>query len=473
MKQYFWLLVVILLTSIPRVQHLNQPLMDWHSFRQVDTASVTREYLNRGINLLEPRYHDLSNIQSGLDNPEGYRMVEFPLNNAMIATLIAAFPQFELVATSRSLSVLYAVVSALALVWLVSAWTNSRAGILAGVLFALFPYGQFYFQTTLPEPGMVAFSLLSLATFEQWLRTDKNWLLLISALCLATALLLKPFVVFVAPVYLSQLVSHRDLRQLIHPKMLFRGVVFALIAFAPVLWWREWIQQYPEGIPASDWLYNGNGIRLRPAWFRWIGWERITKLMGGYTMTLVLPLFLLNQSRARTHLVAWWIGLLGFLIVFATGNVQHDYYQVILTPAIVATLAVGIHSLYLRLGNTRGTIVATLAGVLLAVGWVISWRQVRQFYSINAPAYASAGAAVDRLTPPDALVIAPQMGDTTFLFQTGRRGWPVGVEIEDKINKGATHYVSINNDNVARFLEEKYIVLEKTPEYIVIELTER
>ena len=42
------------------------------------------------------------------------------------------------------------------------------------------------------------------------------------------------------------------------------------------------MMQYPEGIPANTWLLNGNGIRFRPAFFRWIFYERLTKLISGY-----------------------------------------------------------------------------------------------------------------------------------------------------------------------------------------------
>jgi hypothetical protein len=68
-----------------RLYGITNPLADWHSFRQADTASVTREYIKHGVDLLHPKYHDLSNVQSGQmnegkDNVEGWRMVEFPLS---------------------------------------------------------------------------------------------------------------------------------------------------------------------------------------------------------------------------------------------------------------------------------------------------------------------------------------------------------------------------------------------------------
>ena len=75
-----------------RLSHLTSPLADWHSWRQVDTASVAREYVKHGIDFLHPTYHDLSSIPSGKENPAGYRMVEFPLINGFVAWLSTAIP---------------------------------------------------------------------------------------------------------------------------------------------------------------------------------------------------------------------------------------------------------------------------------------------------------------------------------------------------------------------------------------------
>lgn len=77
-KDWVVLSVLVLLAFVPRLRGISSQPTDWHAFRQSDTASVTREYVKHGIDLLHPKYQDHSNIQSGKENPEGYRMVEFP-----------------------------------------------------------------------------------------------------------------------------------------------------------------------------------------------------------------------------------------------------------------------------------------------------------------------------------------------------------------------------------------------------------
>ncbi len=100
----------------------------------------------------------------------------------------------------------------------------------------------------------------------------------------------------------------------------------------------------------------------------------------------------------------------------------------------------------------------------------MSWWEIRGYYDIQHPNIVTAGKRIDELVPDDAKIIAPYMGDTAFLFQTNRTGWPIGFEIEDKINKGANYYVSVNFDDEANELIEEYEVVEQTIDYVIIKL---
>src|SRR3989304_3474290 len=84
------LVMLVFAALVVRLYRITNPAADWHAFRQADTASVTREYIKHGVDWQRPTYHDLSNIQSGQDNPLGYRMVEFPLVNGSLALLLRA-----------------------------------------------------------------------------------------------------------------------------------------------------------------------------------------------------------------------------------------------------------------------------------------------------------------------------------------------------------------------------------------------
>src|SRR3989338_5655744 len=87
--------IIFILTVALRLYRIDAPLGDWHRWRQSDNASVARNYLKFGFDPLRPRYDDLSSIPSGLDNPMGYRMVEFPLYQLISAGLAKTFPQYS------------------------------------------------------------------------------------------------------------------------------------------------------------------------------------------------------------------------------------------------------------------------------------------------------------------------------------------------------------------------------------------
>lgn len=463
-----WLGLIILLALILRLYRIDNPVADWHAFRQADTASVTREYVKaERIDLLRPQYHDLSNIQSGLENPAGYRMVEFPLINASLAWILRQLPFLDLVLLSRLAAILASLGTLLVIYQLGRVWFARSVGFLGALVFALLPYGIFYSRAILPEPFVVFFSTLAVWQLQLFLSGRRLSNYLLSVLSLALAALLKPFVLFLAPVFLAIVFKERG-RHFYRAWPLY---FYPLLAFAPMLAWREWIQQFPSGIPASDWLFNGNGIRFTPAWWRWIFYERLTQLfLGGVGLVFVFSNFL-RWRDSLWLLGSWWLGLFAYFAVIATGNVQHDYYQNLVLPILSLTVGRGIAIAYSWLRQRLSTW-SSISLILLisASAWYLTWQQIAGYFNVNNWNYVKAGAAADRLLPTDAIVIAPAMGDTYFLFQTKRRGWPIGFEIEDKIAKGAQFYVSATYDWEAKLLEEQYPVLEKTAEYIIIDL---
>lgn len=501
-RQWFLLSVLafMLLGGFLRTYQLSAPLADWHSFRQADTASVTREFVKHGVDFLHPQYHDLSNIQSGEDNLSGWRMVEFPLVNGLLAYMLRAFPSLDLVVTSRVASILTSVLSLGLLAWLIRSLHTRKMALIAVMVLAVMPFAMFYGRTILPEPFLVLLVLLSAVSWRVWLEKSQRsifWLVL-SAGAFAAALLVKPMAVFFLPLFAGIWLQT--------PRAEFRGwksLVLPVIAFGlsalPVLWWRSWIEQFPSGIPASSWLLNGNGIRLKPAWWRWLFADRLGRLMFGYWGAALLPFGLLATfppeavqkrvaketrllKRFLNFFLAWTqsggallglsFGMFLYLVVFASGNVQHDYYQVLLLPWVAWLWAAGASWMLERAQTTleRYTVVA----VLLLIGgfsWIFSWYHVKDWFFIQNPAIVQAGQAVDRLTPSDALIIAPYFGDTAFLFQTNRRGWPIGYSIDEKISFGAQYYVSTSLDDETKQLMQRYTVMETNDAYTLIDLS--
>jgi hypothetical protein len=168
----------------------------------------------------------------------------------------------------------------------------------------------------------------------------------------------------------------------------------------------------------------------------------------------------------------WVVGALLYLVVFATGNIQHDYYQIPIIPIVSILLAFGTYYLWTSKSHPFLNKIVLIFSLGMMFG--LAWFEVRGLYQINNYAIVLAGQAVDRLTPKDSVVVAPYVGDTAFLYQTNRPGFPyMYMPIKDMIDMySADYYVSVSQDAQTKDIMNKYIVIEQKPEYVIVKLEE-
>lgn len=462
--EYILLSIILILGFIVRLYKINNPIADWHSWRQADTASVTRTYVEKGINLLYPRYHDVSSIQSRIFNPNGYRFVEFPLYNAVHAILVKNFGYFSLEVWGRLVSIVCSLVSAVLLFFIGKRFMGRWGGILSAFFFAFIPYNIYFGRVILPEPMAVTFGLLAIWLFVKFFDSDKSIFLYFSAVFLSLAILVKPFTLFYAvPIFYLAWTKPSK------PKILY--LVFLSIVMVPFLAWRAWIGLHPEGIPLTAWAFNEDRIRFRPSFWRWIFGERLGKLILG-VWGLIPFVFGIIKARKETYFnLSFLLGMFLYVLVFATANVKHDYYQTFIIPAVSLTLAAGSLELWKaeRLNKffSRGILVFSVFLMFL-----MGAMDIKGNFVVNHPEIIEAGKAVDRLSPKDAWIIAPYNGDTAFLYQTKRWGWPaIDDSIDNIIEKGADYYVSVAlADPDTKMIRERFTVVEETPSYIIFDL---
>jgi 4-amino-4-deoxy-L-arabinose transferase-like glycosyltransferase len=467
--EYFLLSAVVFVGFIVRLYKIENPLADWHSWRQADTASVTRTYVERGVDLLYPRYQDISTTQTGVFNPEGYRMVEFPIFNAVHAYL-TKIPLFSLEVWGRLLSIISSLISGVVLFFIGKKFIGQVGGILTTFFFLLIPYNVYFSRVILPEPMAVTFGLLSIFLFVQFLEKDKSTFLLMSAIFFALSILIKPFTLFygVPMAYLA--VKKYGFANL------FKKIPMLLaldVAIVPFFLWRIWINRYPEGIPHFLWAFNGDQIRFRPSFWMWIFGERLSRLILGGTGMLPFSFGVLFYKKNKAFVNMFLLGMLLYVVVIATANVRHDYYQTITIPAISLALASGTLVIWEAKGMHK-LFARSLLVASIAVSFITGALQVREFYKINHPEIIEAGMAVDRVTPKDALVVAPYNGDTAFLYQTKRWGWPVvDRPLPEIIQKGADFYVSVNFDSQTNEFIQKFATVERTSNYVILDLNKK
>lgn len=492
----FYLLLILILALVLRLYKINTPLADWHSWRQADTSAVTRNYVRNGINLLYPTYDDLSNVASGKDNPKGLRFVEFPLYNIASVFIDKIFVGYNIEVSGRLTSIFATLGTVVFLFLLVRKYLGRTTAHLTALIYSILPYNIFFTRVILPEPFLVFTSTGMIYFFDKFVEKISNSsqagkrhlsvlryyiniiiFLIVSLIFTVSSLLVKPFAIFlVLPmIYLW----FKNLG--ISIKSVIGFLVYWVIGLLPLVWWRTWISHFPEGIPAYTWLFNGDGIRFKGAFFQWIFADRLGREILGYWG---LPLFIVGvMSKANKNLFyIWGASILIYVFTIATGNVRHDYYQTFTIPIISIFIACGILGLF-ELADDRISRIKTV--ILLVIVFIFmemfGWYQIRDLYNINHPEIVEAGDAVERKTPKNSLVIAPYNGDTAFLYQTRRAGWPILEDPIDKmIKRGAQFYVSVNFDSLTTGLikeamitdplKKRFKIIEETNKYVIIQL---
>ncbi len=469
--EHLLLSFIIILAFVLRLYRINFPLADWHSWRQADTSAVTRIFIKEKIDLLHPKYDDLSSIPSGIPNPQGYRFVEFPLYNLISAVAFKLFNWFDIEITQRLISIFFSLFSLVFLYKIALKFFNKKTALLASFFFAVLPFSIYYSRTILPEPMMVTFSLATIYFFILWLEKNlklKSKYFPITLFFSVLSLLTKPYTLFLSFPLIYLFFKKYKLKILSKSQIL----LFVILTLAPFILWRLWMRQFPEGVPASGWLFNEGNIRFKGAFFYWLFADRLGRLILGYWGIFLFLLGVLVRPAKKENLffLTWFFGIIIYFFVIAKGNITHDYYQIIALPIICIYLAKGATFLLSPQKLFNRALSLSVLVICIVFSLAFSWYHVRSFFNINRPEIVKAGRIADRLLPLDAKVIAPYSGDTAFLYQTKRKGWPVGGNIEDKINKGASFYISIDETQETKELQKKYETIFQASDFLILNL---
>lgn len=473
------LLAILLLAFLLRRYKLSIALADHHSWRQADTAAVTRNFIKEGWSFFKPKIDNMTPLHPGLPNNERLFLVEPPIYNSLVAGVYSLFGvRIEL---ARLVSVFFSLLSIVFLYLIGNLFFNRRVGLMAAFFFAVLPYNIFYSRVVMPEPMIISLLLAIIYLTLKWLDGGKIFyyacLLFLSTLAFNQ----KAFPLFMLPA-IAYLWWMKFGTAVFKKPTFYIWLVFSGL---PIIFWRWWIGHFPAGIPANLWLFNENNIRFKGAFFYWIFAKRIGELILGYWG---LPIFIigliLKPKKEKWFLYFWLLGILAFITVFAAGNVTHDYYQIPLIPILCLFLAKGAEYLITNDSAIFSRLIAVGAtAVCIIFMLAFGWYQVRDFYNVQG-GVDLAGVSVDEIAQKNALVFTGDSNDATLLYNANRWGWSGGYAsnfpntpeiIESIRQKGGSIYVTTKFDRdsqFGRYMLANYQILRETNQFIIFNLDE-
>ena len=502
-------IVIGIFAVAARLVFINQPYIDHWSWRQSDVAAIARNFLQNGFRFGYPQV-------DWAGNAPGYVGTESPILSFIAAVCYKFAGVHEWIGRTQAV-VLFAV-SLPFFFLLVREIFGSTAAVWASFFFCFTPLNVFAGRSFMPDVPSLSFAIVGLYFFLRWVQHDESSSFFFAAIAISLSFLIKitSIVIVALLVYLlvAAVCDRRNSRKgdlQIAPAVLETAapcfgahrapkqlIAFFAIALLPsaIWYWRAYQiaqQFYPHH------FFGAGGIRIESfSWYWHIAQQTFASSLTSLLSVMALVGLFVPQSRDRRYsrLFHWWLAtMIVFIIVVGYGN-RHRWYQLPLVP--IAAAFAGAACAFVVSKISSRVIAMTLSILLVGAFTTLSFWNVRPFYQSSAAQLRDAGLELKKVTPPDALIVAADMGDPTIFYYAERKGWHFpendaiyngtpddseqAIENLERLRRhGATHFVFTRNTfwwsrsypEFVGFLSKHSTLIEATREFSVYKLTVR
>ncbi len=409
------LIALMLFGLLCRLFNLATPLLDYHSWRQTDTAAIARNFYYNGFNIFYPQ------IDWGGAGP-GYVEAEFQLVPFIIAIFYKIFGVHEYVA--RLVIIAFSVGSIYLLYKMVRIYYSRRVAIFSAIFFIISPMELYFGRTVMPDSAMIFFSIGSLYFFNKWTNDEKNGSLILAIICTTLAFLVKISTLYLGLPLLWLAYTKYGKRFLFEPKL----YIFTILILIPPVMWYYFAHSVLAQYNTFDFWNLGSGSKfasLETLTDPWIYTTLATRLVI-YIFTpvgLLLFIYALSlKTKLKDYVFHFWVlAVIIFFLLVPLGNIGNDYYQRALIPAVAVFVGRALSEVYEKKKILPFILVAFIS--------------ISSVYYM-APAYdqgyviLDAGTMVDKVTSQNDLIITTSWigSSPNILYYSNRKGWVVPAE---------------------------------------------
>lgn len=482
-REIFLIFVLIALGILIRIIQIDQPFIDAWTWRQSDVAMIAENFYRHGFNIFYPQ------IDWAGSSP-GYIGTEFPLVPFIASLLYVFFDVHEWI--GRSISVLFFAASVSFLYLLVRKISNERSALFAVGIYTLAPLSIFSSRSFMSDMASLSFSIAALYLFAEWLERPIPKLFIAMTIATSLAILVKlPAIIIGVPLLYMTWEKYRV--GFVFRRELWAFAVLSLIF--PLTWY-----SHAHLVSGSYFPYHftgQGGIKVMGLEF----YLRILYMTVTSSLTLIVSAAMLVgiilPSRAKFGRVFhWWlIAIILFIFIAGWGN-RHLWYQLPIVPVAAAFAGFACDFALRRLEkltNSKLALVSACLIFLTALAY-LSYIYVKPLYEPWAIPLLKAGNELNRIAPPDALLVVPGRGDSTVFYYSRRKGWHfVGsvfggaprnsqqaISELEKLRKEGTSYLVFTKytswwldyyKDFRKHLDSRYRRVRDTHEYVIFDLT--
>jgi Dolichyl-phosphate-mannose-protein mannosyltransferase len=413
-----------------RLLYIDQPFVDFISWRQADDATIADNFFRGHLNIFLP---EISWNGPG-PNYVGY---EFQLSTYLAALLYHLLGRVDWI--GRGISIIFGLWGLFAFYNLIRRAFNEARALVSCAVYAVMPGGIFADRSFLPDPIMVSLVITSFWMLLAYLQNERTRYLSCAVITGALGALTKisGLIIGLPAVYVILKLlpekGHARSRYLVRITLASIFVLFPIIVYYV---WAVHIKFHypPHHIAASgNWVWDaGLESWLKAGYFSHeLLWDA-KRLWGAPLLGLVLLGLLFPSKQPEERKLRWlfhWWFLAGviFYAVGANELVINSWNFHILDPGLAGLAAQGLFIVWAALVGRRVRLIGKVAIILIivAVHGFLGTRHLREWYAPHAHQSYELGTALARISQPSDLVVtvANWIGDPVAVYYSQRRGW--------------------------------------------------
>ena len=445
-KNYIYVLLAAAL--LLRLFNITKPIIGINTWRQADTAAMSRNFIEYDGNILHPQI-DWAGV------PPSQVEAEFQIYTYITSIGYRIFGVNPII--PRLFSIACSLLSMLFLYLMIKKYAGEKAALWSVFIYAVLPLNILFQNQVQPEPLMLMSIAGGLYFFDRWIDEEAILLLVVSAILVSIACLIKPTSLHIAfpIVYLCW--------KKYHGKMFIRPELFLYAGFtlAVVIAWYYYAHQIKiqTGQTFGIWEYGedkwGNW-KLVSTWNFWntIIFSRLAErhfTWLGFPI-LVFGIYSWRKNTARLFDV-WALSTIIYVIIVARGNYVHAYYQFpLIFPAVYYMGTVCAR--YCVPGNLTNkpsfVLHILLIGMFILSGVIYAQALNKQDTSTDTMYLLSED--IRRTIPKETPMVIVDQQDPVVFYNSHTKGWHLPINNFDSLHismvarKGAKYLALIHSD---------------------------
>lgn len=419
---------------VPRLSHLDEPLLEANAFRQTQTA-MTVWSMAKGS--MSPFL-----FETPVLGPPWRLPLEFPTFQLSAAALRRLGVEPVEVA-ARAAGVAWFVLSSVMLYALCCVLLDRPRAASVWLVYMLTPFTMRWGRTAMIDFASVAMSLGYLLAVVLWLRHRPAPWLLALALGLGVMAYLTKITTVPTVMPALALLSLAALRDATNRTPMLVGLgLAALVPLAAGLAWTLWAADVRSGseltkdlTSSMEWFFGTWEHRVTASRWAQVLAPLPQVFMPG-PLALLLPLGLWPERERDARLFVY--GMVGAAVmtvfVFHSLYFHHEYYWMAVAPALCIAMGLGLHRIVMVALAERPVARATAIAVVLLCYWLFAWPLTRdRWIATPATEVMRVAKLVRWATARDELVVIADFNwNPAILFHARRRGLMLRPKVENE-----------------------------------------